>query len=123
MGQLCKMAELQQLVGELGSDAYKLCARECANIVLEVLDSVPEYHRFQEVLGAFPVAAAFATLYTHRGLFITRFASFDMSTLPVCFQFLLVDKLQKMLVKNPNHSMAECMRKKIRIMTLEMMTL
>lgn len=75
MAQLSKMVEMQKLTETNAWPEDERCGRECAQIIMGMLDSIPDSNSFQEVLEVFPPAAVYATLATHRVQFTNRFGS------------------------------------------------
>ena len=73
MAQLSKMVEMQKLTEASSWPEDERCGRECARIIMAMLDSIPA--GFQEVLEVFPPGAVYATLATHRVQFTRRFGS------------------------------------------------
>ena len=73
MEQLSKMVEMQKLTESNTWPEDERCGRECAQIIMAMLDSIPA--GFQEVLEVFPPGAVYATLATHRMQFNRRFGS------------------------------------------------
>ena len=122
MAKLCMMVEMQRLLEtKYGSREYMLCAGQCATVIMDTLDSIPDSGRFAEVIGVFPPGAVYYMLTTHRKEFITRFGSiFDVETLPVSGQFWLVNTLRRVMHKNPRHVMRGFIRKVIRAKTLKL---
>ena len=75
MAQLSKMVEMQKLTESDTWPEVERCGRECAQIIMAMLDSIPDSTGFQEVLEVFPSGAVYATLATHRVQFTRRFGS------------------------------------------------
>jgi hypothetical protein len=114
MAKLCTMVKMQRLLEtDYGSRKYMLCARKCATVIMDTLDSIPDSGQFAEVIGVFPPGAVYCMLTTRREEFITRFGSiFDVETLPVSRQFWLVNTLRRMMHKNPKHVMQDLVHAK-----------